>query len=207
MATAFFGGSFDPPHAGHMAVASGALASGKCDQVLWVPAFAPPHKLDRERAPFEHRMKMVELLIDGHPAMRTSDIEARRSVQPSYTIDSLEALKHEGFPDLLLLIGADSLLELHTWKRCRELVKNYPILTYPRRGSEITAAKLAAHWEAEQLRKLLDGVLDGKFFEISSSGIRNSMEKNTFTGNIKEETEITPALAEYIDRCHLYGKS
>ena len=207
MATAFFGGSFDPPHAGHLAVASGALASGRCDQVLWVPAFAPPHKLDRERAPFEHRMKMVKLLTGSHPAMLVSDIESRRAVQPSYTIDTLEALKKEGIQDLLLLIGADSLLELHTWKRCRELAENYPILTYPRRGSEVTAQQLALHWEEKTVKKLLDGVLDGKFFEISSSAIRNSMEKNGNAGNIKEETETTPAIAEYIRLCKLYGKS
>ena len=87
--TAFFGGSFDPPHAGHLAVARGALNSGACNHVLWAPAFAPPHKLNARRAPFADRMEMVKLLIKNECSMSVSDIEAQIAKKPSYTIDIL----------------------------------------------------------------------------------------------------------------------
>ena len=65
MKKVFFGGSFDPPHAGHLGVARAALASGKCDEVIWFPAATPPHKMNAERASFEDRMNMIKLLIAG----------------------------------------------------------------------------------------------------------------------------------------------
>ena len=87
---AFFGGSFDPPHLGHLAVARGALASGSCDRVLWVPAVSPPHKAGMDRAPFDKRFEMVKLLIAHEKSMDVSDVELRADITPSYTVDILE---------------------------------------------------------------------------------------------------------------------
>ncbi|MBO5900063.1 MAG: adenylyltransferase/cytidyltransferase family protein, partial [Lentisphaeria bacterium] len=93
--TAFFGGSFDPPHPGHLGVASGALRSGKCDNVLWVPAYAPSHKPGRDRIAFEQRFDMVLQMISGISGMAVSDIEARLALTPSYTILVMEKLEAE----------------------------------------------------------------------------------------------------------------
>lgn len=185
--TAFFGGSFDPPHPGHFGVASGALDSGRCDRVLWVPAYAPPHKQGKERMPFERRFEMVEMMIAGVGGMECSDIEHRLALDPSYTISVLEKLSEETPDELALLIGDDSLARLHTWHRAHELVEKYLVLTYPRQGCSLD--HLPEHWSAEECQKLLSGRLDGKFFEISSTEIRKKMAKNAKWSDIKELTE------------------
>ena len=205
--TAFFGGSFDPPHTGHLAVARGALKSGLCQHVLWVPAFAPPHKLNARRAPFADRMAMVELLIKNESAMSVSDIEAQIAKKPSYTIDILLELESKSHTRPALLIGADSLLQLHTWHRAKELAEKWQILTYPRKTSPVTLDALQTHWSREIAGKLFSGVIPGKFFEISSTEIRNSMEKNALTGNIKCMTENIPEIGDYIIRHRLYGET
>ena len=205
MTTAFFGGSFDPPHRGHLAVAKGALASGVCDHVMWVPAFAPPHKLNFQRAPFELRMEMVSMLISGEHAMSVSDIERRISKTPSYTIDILEFIEAEQGIRPALLIGADSLKELHTWHRSRELAENYAIYCYPRKNYSVSPEVLKDFWGDKMTEKLLSGIIPGKFFEISSTKIRNSMEKSPLTGNIKGETDLPDEMTDFIKAHNLYG--
>jgi nicotinate-nucleotide adenylyltransferase len=186
--TAFFGGSFDPPHPGHLGVASGALRSGKCDTVLWVPAYAPPHKPGRDRIAFEKRFDMVLQMISGVSGMAVSDIEARLALTPSYTILVMEKLEAEISGSLALLIGEDSLAQLHTWHRAKELVEKYVILTYPRSGSEVTKEYLSQFWSEKECEKLLSGMLDGRFFEISSTEIRKKLAKNAQWSDIKELT-------------------
>lgn len=203
---AFFGGSFDPPHPGHLAVARGALASGMCDHIIWVPAFAPPHKLNAERASFEDRFNMVNMIIKDIPEMSVSPIEAQIEQRPTYSISVMEELeKRNGFHPALL-IGGDSLLQLHSWHRADELAANYIILTYPRKNSAISEAALLNFWDAKTTRKLLAGVIPGKFFEISSTEIRKSMEKSAIEGNIKNMTKTFPEIDAYIEEHQLYGK-
>lgn len=205
MVTAFFGGSFDPPHLGHLAVAHGALASGVCDHVMWVPAFAPPHKLNFKRASFAHRMKMVSMLIAGEENMSVSDIEQRINKTPSYTIDILEHLEAAEGIHPAVLIGEDSLKELHSWHRSWELVKNYSIYCYPRKDYHVDRELLERFWDRELAEKLLSGVIPGKFFEISSTKIRNSMEKSSFAGNIMDMTELPTEICAFIREHDLYG--
>ena len=195
--TAFFGGSFDPPHPGHLGVAQGALNSGRCDRVLWVPAYLPPHKVGKERAPFEIRCSMVRDLISGAAGMELSDIEQQLALEPSYTISVMEELAKRVPGRLALLIGSDSLAQLHTWHRAHELVARYEILSYPRKEACVTEEYLAQFWSKEECLKLLSGVLDGKFFEISSTDIRKKMEKNAKWSDIKKLTNILMKNGEY----------
>ena len=204
---AFFGGSFDPPHPGHLAVAHGALASGKCSHVIWVPAFAPPHKLNAERAPFADRMAMIGLIIKEENSMSVSDIESHVEQRPTYSITILEAMEKSNGIRPALLIGSDSLCQLHTWHRAEELVKNYTILTYPRKDAPVSEELLREHWSLEIVQKLLAGVIPGEFFEISSTEIRKSMEKTANEGNIKYMTKTFPEVDAYIREHRLYGKS
>lgn len=203
MRLAFFGGSFDPPHLGHLGVALAAAASGRTDRVLFVPAYLPPHKRERRRAPYRDRLAMVRLLIAGHPELEASDIEGRLRLVPSYTIDVLAALKQERpGTGLQLLIGGDSLLTLHEWHRAAELAEFYEILTYPRPGAEPTFDELVRFWPPESARKLAAGILPGSFFEISSTNIRNSMAKAEKEDHINNEVPET--VEEYIRHHRLY---
>ena len=201
MRTAFFGGSFDPPHAGHLGVAEGALRSGRCDRIMWVPAFMPPHKVDRKRESFSHRFNMVKLLTAGMAGHIVSDIEYRRRRFPSYTFDILEDL-NKGEEKFQLLIGADSLLELHTWHRAQELAERFELLVYPRPGCTVTLEQLQEKFPPRLAEKLFKSLLEGEFFEISSTILRFSMEKFAKWDNI---ISMTPApVAEYCRRHGLY---
>ena len=202
---AFFGGSFDPPHLGHLAVARGALASGLCDRVLWVPAVSPPHKAGMDRAPFEKRFEMVKLLIANEKSMDVSDVELRAEIIPSYTVDILDFYERTSGIHPLLLIGADSLSAFHTWKNCRFLADNYTILTYPRNGAEVTVDDLSDFWDRKTAEKLCSNIIPGDFFEISSTEVRNSMEKNNLTEHIKKRTLFPDVIAQYIKANALYN--
>lgn len=202
--TAFFGGSFDPPHLGHLAVAEAALNSGLCDRVAWVPAYAPPHK-HTHLAAFSDRAAMVETMIAGHPRMFVSRIEEELALSPSYTIEVLEAWRKFEGESPSLLIGADSLRELHTWHRATELVKKFRILSYPRGGAPVTRGELSRNWPDDCVSKLLSGVIPGDFFEISSSELKTRMEKITEPGDIiKLKGVLDAGVCEYILRHGLY---
>lgn len=206
MKKVFFGGSFDPPHYGHLGIARAALASGRCDQVIWFPSASPPHKPGNKRAPFTDRMNMVKLLIKDIPQMSVSDFENTLDISPTYTVRVLLELRQRTGEDYQLLIGADSLQELHTWYQADWLVKNVDFIIYPRPRAQVTASELRQHWDEKIVEKLLSSMISGTFFEISSTEVRNSMEKNAFRHHIIEENACPPEINEYIRENRLYEK-
>lgn len=113
-----FGGSFDPIHYGHLAVAEAARAELGLEQVLFVPAAAQPHKLHRHPAPAEHRWQMVCIAIAGNPGFAASRLELDRP-GPSYTSDTLAQLRAlvPADQEIVFICGADALLEVQTWHR------------------------------------------------------------------------------------------
>ncbi len=204
MKKVFFGGSFDPPHYGHLGVAKAAIASGRCDEVVWFPAASPPHKLHANRASFDDRFNMVKLLISGETGMSVSDFENKIDFFPSYTIDVLNKLQIETGEKFSLLIGADSLMALHTWHRAKELVKNVEIITYPRINHPVSLEELKVFWEPDTAEKLYRSVIPGTFFEISSTEVKNSMEKNCFRHHIIKDAVLPAPVANYIREHGLY---
>jgi nicotinate-nucleotide adenylyltransferase len=111
-----FGGTFDPPHIGHLALAAWARDALGLDRVLFIPAGQPPHKRGRRLSPARHRLAMTRLAVRGNPAFRVSTWELERR-RPSFTIDTLEHLARARTVALHLLVGADSLDDFRTWKR------------------------------------------------------------------------------------------
>lgn len=206
--TAFFGGSFDPPHNGHLGVAQGALNSGLCSRIVWVPSWSQPHKQGKKTAPFHHRLAMVDILLENQNNMASSDLEERIKLLPSYTFEVLKhfALELPSDEEAALLIGADSLLALHTWYNAEELAERYFIITYPRPGREITREALLEHWSEKTAQKLLSGVINGTFFEISSTGIRNSLVKSANKSNINNVSKslFNDRVADYCEKYRLY---
>jgi nicotinate-nucleotide adenylyltransferase len=102
-----------------------------------------------------------------------------------------------------LLIGADSLLELHTWHRAQELAERFELLVYPRPGCPVTPGRLAEKFPPATAEKLFSSLLDGRFFEISSTNLRFSMEKSDKWDNIISMTPEPAAL--YCRRHGLYS--
>lgn len=121
---AFFGGSFDPPHFGHLAVARAARAALSLDTILFAPVGAQPLKPDGSTASFEDRVKMTRLAIDGEPGFALSLADAPRPAgEPNYTLDTLMRLRAE-LPQesrLYCLMGADSFGQLRLWHRGEEV--------------------------------------------------------------------------------------
>jgi nicotinate-nucleotide adenylyltransferase len=125
MRIAFFGGTFDPPHCGHLKIAQAATQRLHLDRVLFAPVGHQPLKLHGSSASFEDRMAMVKLAIAPFPAFEASELDAPLpGRRPNYTIDTLLRLKSSLHPhdDLFCLIGADSFLTLKDWQRAAELI-------------------------------------------------------------------------------------
>jgi len=113
---ALFGGTFDPPHVGHLALAEWAREELKLDQVLFVPVGRPPHKRATRLSGARHRLAMTRLATRGNAAFAVSDLEVGLPT-PSYTVETLRRLRARHPRDRwYLLLGSDSLDEFHTWR-------------------------------------------------------------------------------------------
>lgn len=136
---AFFGGSFDPPHLGHLAVARAARDALRLDTVLFAPVGAQPLKPMGSSASFEDRAAMTELAIAGERGFMLSRIDAPDPAgEPNYTAETLERLQRE-MPDadLFCLMGADSFLSLHHWRRAAEIPFKASLVVASRPGQRL----------------------------------------------------------------------
>lgn len=201
MKIAMFGGTFDPVHAGHIALIRYILAEGIADRVLLVPAPEPPHKTDRCISPYAVRREMLAAAANGIAGTEISDIECERTGR-SYSIDTLRELARR-YPgdDIMLLIGGDSLATLHLWFKAKEIVAEFSVLTYPRAGSRIDRNALLEHWSPRECEKLSTGILnDAPPFPVSSSGIREMLAK----GQALPDGAVPPAVMEIIQKQKYY---
>jgi nicotinate-nucleotide adenylyltransferase len=123
MRAGVFGGTFDPVHYGHLLLAEQCREQLGLDAVWFMPAADPPHKQGRDVSSAEHRVAMLELATAGHPAFTIRRDELHRS-GPSYTVETLQQLREsEPAAELVLLIGADSLLDLPDWREPRRILQ------------------------------------------------------------------------------------
>jgi nicotinate-nucleotide adenylyltransferase len=137
------GGTFDPIHTGHLAVAhAGAQAFG-LDIIRFIPSARPPHRTDSPQASGYHRLAMIDLAVAGATdragaRWETSDLELRRN-GPSFTFDTLSALHREGLAPLQLvfLIGADAFAEIATWHRYPEVLDSAHFAVVSRPGTTL----------------------------------------------------------------------
>jgi nicotinate-nucleotide adenylyltransferase len=171
--TAFFGGTFDPVHNGHLAVAGEAVARFGLDRVLFVPAANPPHKLRGAAAPYDDRVRMLQLACAGHPRFEVSRIEA--GTARSYSIDTIERLRAAGVDSLAFLIGADAFADIRTWHRWRDVIAAVEFLVVTRPGAEYQIP------EGVRLRPL-----EGVELPISSSEIRAQIARGDFNVPVPE---------------------
>ena len=118
-----FGGTFDPIHLGHLAVAEGALQYLSLDGVIFIPAGRPWMKEGVYLAEGEHRLAMVQLAVEGFPGFSTSDMEMRREGL-TYTVDTLREMDHasQGTNEVYLILGADAYSSFELWKEPAEIL-------------------------------------------------------------------------------------
>ena len=165
------GGTFDPPHIGHLWLAALAAESMDLERVLFMPAAQPPHKARRGMTAAADRLLMTRMAIEGDPAFELSAIEMERT-GPSYTIDSVVDLERACGPDaqLFLIMAADSLAQIDTWREPDRLLERVEWVIGPRPGSAMPdAGALADRFGANAARIHL---LSGPSLDVSSSEIR-----------------------------------
>ncbi len=195
-----FGGTFDPPHLGHLILASEACAQLNLSRLLWVLTPNPPHKLKQVVTSPEHRLEMLQRAISDNPAFELSRLELDRP-GPHYTLDTVRLVQDQ-FPsaDIILVIGGDSLRDLPTWRLAADLVSACREIGVMRRPGD--SADLAA------LESLLPGLrarlrfVDAPLLEIASSEIRRRV-----AAGISVRYYLPPAVYEYIQKERLYRNS
>jgi len=163
-----FGGSFNPIHTGHAIIASYVMANSELDS-LWLMVSPQNPLKDKKVAVSDfHRLRMTELVSRRIEGVTTSAFEFNLP-RPSYTIDTLKALK-EKFPndEFFLVIGADNWCLFDKWKNGDEIISEFKILIYPRLGYEIVIP------ESQQSRVK---VVDAPVIEISSTQVRNMLKE------------------------------
>lgn len=141
MRLGLFGGTFDPPHIGHLHLAAAARDQLALDRVLWIVTADPPHK-DDSISPVAHRLALVAAAIAGQPAFEISRVEVDRP-GPHYAADTVALLAAQ-FPaaDLVYLMGGDSLRDLPTWGRPRALLAHCTLGVLRRPGDHVDLAAL-----------------------------------------------------------------
>jgi len=194
-----FGGTFDPPHVGHLALAEWARTRLGLERVVFMPAGTPPHKLRRGLSPVQHRVAMTRLAVRGNRAFTVSTLEARRA-GPSFTVDTLAALArlHPG-SRLYLLMGADSLDDFSTWHEPKRILDLATLVVARRKG----AAAAVRHPRASGRRRLPGKVLwlDNPPLEVSSSALRVELRAHRSVRYL-----VAEAVERYAIRHRLYRR-
>jgi nicotinate-nucleotide adenylyltransferase len=195
------GGTFNPPHLGHLAAARHARAELGLDEVVLMPAHAAPHKTgDPDPGP-ERRLAMCRLLVAGEDGLSTCAAEVERG-GASYTVDTLRAI-HAGHPhaELTFIVGADTAATLPSWREPDALLDLAELAVVTRRGSAEDAVR-------DRLRDLLAGhprrvrFLSMPAVEVSSSAARERAEAGATAAEL--EGIVGAAVARYIAEHRLY---
>lgn len=189
-----FGGTFDPVHKGHIRIAQYVKNLLKLQKVIFVVSYRPPHKEGQVRTPFSHRLKIVALAVAGQHHFEASDIE-RKLRGASYTVRTLRHFqKVYSGAHLYLILGADSLSEISTWRDLPGILKIATIITFPRRGY--------LSWETDKLRRIVGasgvrkierGILRARPITVSSTDIRSRLTAGKSVSEL-----IPPAVARYL---------
>jgi nicotinate-nucleotide adenylyltransferase len=191
------GGTFNPPHLGHLAIARHAMAQLSLQAVALVPAGRPPHKQIEQDPGCEHRLTMCRLLVEGVDGLSVCALEVERD-GPSYTVDTLESI-HASQPqaELTLIVGADIAATLAGWREPRRLVELALLAVAARPGSDRGAVTDSLGTLGEHARLTF---LDAPTIDVSSSRVRARAR----AGSAIDEL-VGDAVAGYIAEHGLYG--
>lgn len=192
------GGTFDPPHCGHLKLAEQAMAELEFDCVLLMPVHTAPHKQQERRGACPTaRLEMCELAVQGLRGISASDIEVRRG-GPSYTVDTLEKI-HEQHPDarLTLILGADMARTLSTWRRPRRLLELAEVVVAER--NEVSRGEVR-----DELRSLCADEGRLRFLTMAPIAISSSTVRERIAAGAPVDRLLPAGVAKYIDERHLY---
>jgi nicotinate-nucleotide adenylyltransferase len=212
------GGTFNPIHNGHLAIASQSREALDLDQILFIPTNDPPHKSSHNLAPAKDRYEMVRLAIASDPFFALSDVELRRPGK-SYSIDTIRQLQAEygQQTQLLFMIGLDAFLDFPSWREPETLLTLCSFVVISRPGMSFQSLSNMASLPALPVQLLADldtGRLSTVDFavgeqrliclrlppcEVSASDIRTRIKQGRSVANL-----LPPSVESYIIRHHLY---
>lgn len=175
MRIGIFGGTFDPPHLGHLILAAEASAQMKLDRLLWVLTPNPPHKLDQHLTPIEIRYELVELSLQEDPTFEMSRVDLDRP-GPHYTLDTVK-LVNQIYPEseVFYLIGGDSLHDYPNWHRAVDILNEVNGLGVMRRpGDRIDMSLLETQVPGISAKVHF---IEAPLLEISSHQIRRRIRQ------------------------------
>jgi len=200
MRIGFFGGSFDPPHRGHLAVARAAAEAFALDRVLLAPTAQQPLKPEGATASYADRLEMVTLLCHELPYLEPSALDAPlHGGQPNFTIDTLTRLRVElsAQDSIFVIVGADAFLDLRRWRSPDALLAIADWIVVTRPGFSLAELDALSFTPAQRGRvHLLGGVAE----EVSATNLRQRLLDS------QDCTPMMPAaVLDYIRRLHLYG--
>ena len=195
------GGTFDPIHVGHVALAGAALNELELEEILFVPAGQPPHKIGRPISPARDRLAMVELAIAGLDRVSLSRVELDRP-GPSYTADTVEALAgsvgdDEPPTELTLILSVDAFADLPTWHDPDRIAARCRVAVAPRPGHASPDVEAVVE-HLPQLQGRVT-VLSGPNVDVSASDIRRRVASGEPIDGL-----VSPAVADYIESHRLY---
>lgn len=191
MKICLFGGTFDPPHIGHLLIAQTICEAESFDKILFIPVNIPPHK--SVNTLLEDRLNMLKIAIDDNPNFEISEIEIKRG-GVSYTIDTIRTIKKQyniSSNKISYLIGSDSLLNFHNWKDPEKILEECQIIVAIRPGfrpSDIPA------WILHKIQ-----FANIPRFEISSTNIRSRWVEGKTIRYL-----VTLPVWEYINKNKIY---
>lgn len=188
-----FGGTFDPPHLGHLALAEWARERLRLDRVVFMPAGTPPHKRRADLSGSIHRLAMTRLAVRDHPAFEVSTLEIRRH-GPSFTLDTLRELRRlSPGARIFLLMGEDSLADLPHWREPAAIARLATPVVAARPGGTSARTRTAFGRRVQWL--------DNPGLEVSSSVIRARARAGRSIRYL-----VSDAVARYIARHRLYAR-
>lgn len=166
-----FGGTFDPPHLGHLILASEVLRQLSLDKVLWVITPDSPFKTDQQKTAIEHRIEMVRRSISGNPSFEISLVELQRP-GPHYTVDTVRVLREQfSEASLTLILGGDSIAQFHHWHEPDEILHLLDTIGVMLRPGEGFSIQRSIDLTPEIKNKIK--VVQAPLLQISSTDLRS----------------------------------
>ena len=185
-----FGGTFDPPHVGHIAVAREVVEAAQLDRLLWVPAAVPPHKADRPITRGGLRRRLVAAAIEDDPKSELCDLELKREGM-SYTVDTLREIRarHPGW-SLSLVMGTDLFADFPRWKEPQAIMELAELVVIRRPGADPPGEAVRQGVRTVRVTPV----------DVSSSLVRDRVGRNLAVTDM-----VTPAVLAIIEEEGLYG--
>ena len=200
MKIGILGGTFDPIHRGHLAIAEEAKAKLELSEVYFVPAARTPLKEENNILPAEDRVEMVRLAIAGRPYFKLSMVEIDRP-GVSYTVDTIARLKDTLGPEneLFFIFGIDSLAQLPRWKEPARIIRMCRLVAFPRPGYSVPDPRSLEKSIPGLSRRLI--IMEKPLMDISATEIREKASHGLSISDLVPEP-----VAEYIKKHKLYSR-